>query len=533
MYSQSFQGTGRLIKLIFRQDGLKIFVWLLALISVSLAAAAAYPTVYTDEQSIQAFALTMNNPAMIAMLGPGYAMENYTATAVIFGHEMLLFTAIAVAIMNILFVGRSTRADEEDGRIEIIRSLPVGRLSYLSAAMIAAVITNMLLAVLLGCGLYALGIERMDLASSLLYGANLGALGLVFAAITALFAQLAETSRGATMFSFAALMVAYLVRAVGDVSSETLSFFSPLGWAVRTEVFVGDHWWPVLLSLAIAVVIMVVSFYLNAIRDLGSAFISARKGKEHASPFLQTPFGLNLSLQFTNIAAWAVGIFVISAAFGAVLGDLETYFADMEFIQAYLANDPGETMTEQFIMLLMAIMSMISAIPAVMTVLRLKGEEDKNRTEHFYGRAVSRTKVMGSYLLLAILVSFIMQSLVALGLWSVGTMDDALTFSTALSSALVYLPAIWIMIGLAVLFVGAAPKATGVVWFYVVFCFIIVYLGGLFDFPAWVNNISSFEHVPLIPAEDIDYMPLTMMTIISIVLTIVGFIGYNKRDIQG
>ena len=248
---------------------------------------------------------------------------------------------------------------------------------------------------------------------------------------------------------------------------------------------------------------------------------------------MQTPFGLNLSLQFTNIAAWAVGIFVISAAFGAVLGDLETYFADMEFIQAYLANDPGETMTEQFIMLLMAIMSMISAIPAVMTVLRLKGEEDKNRTEHFYGRAVSRTKVMGSYLLLAIIVSFIMQSLVALGLWSVGTMDDALTFNTAFSSALVYLPAIWIMIGLAVLFVGAAPKATGVVWFYVVFCFIIVYLGGLFDFPAWVNNISSFEHVPLIPAEDIDYMPLTMMTIISIVLTIVGFIGYNKRDIQG
>ncbi|MDR9756251.1 MAG: hypothetical protein RJR35_05830 [Thermoanaerobacterales bacterium] len=32
--------------------------------------AAAYPSFYTDEQSRLAYALTMKNPAMIAMLGP-------------------------------------------------------------------------------------------------------------------------------------------------------------------------------------------------------------------------------------------------------------------------------------------------------------------------------------------------------------------------------------------------------------------------------------------------------------------------------
>jgi ABC-2 type transport system permease protein len=225
MHSHLFKGTGRLIKLIFRQERLKIFIWLAGLIVVTLAVAAAYPNVYIDQESRLAYALTMNNPAMTAMLGPGYALEDYIKVGPILGTDMLLFTAIAVAIMNILFVGRGTRADEEDGRLELVRSLPVGRLSYLSAAMIAAIITNMLLAVLLGFGLYALKIEGIDLASSFLYGANLGAIGLVFAAFTALFAQLAETSRGATMFSFTALGVAYLVRAVGDVGNETLSFF--------------------------------------------------------------------------------------------------------------------------------------------------------------------------------------------------------------------------------------------------------------------------------------------------------------------
>ena len=82
---------------------------------------------------------------------------NYETIGSLFAHEMLLFTAIAVAIMNILLVGRSTRADEEDGRVELIRSLPVGRLAYLNGAMIVVVLTNVLLAVLIGAGISVLG----------------------------------------------------------------------------------------------------------------------------------------------------------------------------------------------------------------------------------------------------------------------------------------------------------------------------------------------------------------------------------------
>ena len=312
MYSHLFQQTGSLIKLILRQERLKIFIWLFSLVAVTLAAAAAYPSFYTDEQSRLAYALTMKNPAMIAMLGPGYAVEEYTALGPILSTDMLIFTVIAVAVMNILFVVRSTRADEEDGRLELVRSLPVGRLSYLSVSIITAVITNLLLALLIGFGLYALNIEGIDLAGSLLYGFNLGAVGLLFAVLTALFAQLAETSRGAMMLSFAALAAAYLIRAVGDVSNETLSFISPLGWAVRTDVFVGNQWWPVLLSSAAAVVLIAVSFYLNSVRDLDAGFIPAGKGREHASPFLQTLFGFTLRLQSVNIAAWG-SVFCLSA----------------------------------------------------------------------------------------------------------------------------------------------------------------------------------------------------------------------------
>ncbi|MFD1851713.1 ABC transporter permease [Oceanobacillus bengalensis] len=531
-----FKGTHSLTKFIFRQRRFKIIIWLLGLILVTLAAASAYPEMYKGDETRQAYALTMENPAMIAMLGVGYDLEDYlSSVGTLFAHEMLLFTIIAVAIMNILLVGRSTRADEEDGRIEMIRALSVGRLAYTSASMIVVVITNLLLALLTGLGLGLLGIEGFDFESSLLYGSILGVSGLLFGSITAVFAQLTETSRGTTMSSFAILIGAYLIRAIGDVSNEMLSYVSPLGWLSRTGVFADNNWGLFLLTLIVAIVILLLSFYLNAIRDLGVGFIAARKGKRHANPFLQTTFGLTLRLGRTNIVTWAIGMFAMSLSFGAVLGDLEAYFIEIEFMQAFIEEESGYTMTEQFITLLMAIMSLISVIPAVMTVLKLKGEENKFRTENYYSRAVSRTNVLGNHYFLAILVCVLMQSLVALGLWSVGQsmMDDALSFGTTFASAFVYLPAMWVVISLATLLVGSLPKLTSFVWLYVVYCFIVVYLSGILDFPEWLNNLSVFEHVPQIPAEDMNFMVMIVLGIVAIVVTVIGFMAYNRRDIAG
>ncbi|MEI3613341.1 ABC transporter permease [Pseudogracilibacillus sp. SO30301A] len=536
MVTRDFKGTKKLTAFIFRQQRFKILVWLIGLIGITLSVATAYPSIYKEEQSRQAASLTMENPAMVAMLGPGYEMEDYVySVGAMFANEMLLFTAIAVAVMSILLVGRATRGDEEDGRIEMIRALSVGRLSYASAVMIVIVITNILLAILTGIGLASLGIEGIDLEGAFLYGFILGVTGLLFGSLTAVFAQLTETSRGTTMFSFMVLIIAYFIRAIGDVSSEALSWVSPLGWTVRTGVFIDNDWWSVVILLVVAILFGLIAFYLHFIRDLGSGFIAAKKGKTHASPFLQTSFGLALRLQRTNIIAWIIGLFILSSSFGAILGDLEIYFADVELMQAFIEVESEYTLTEQFITLLMAIMSLISLVPAVMVVLKVKGEETKNLTENYYSRAISRTRILGSHFFLAVVVSFIMQSFVALGLWSVGeaVMDEAISFGTTFTSAYVYLPAIWVVVGLVIGLVGMIPKFTGLIWLYIVYCFIVVYLGDLLDFPQWMNSLSVFEYIPQIPVDDMNIMALVVLTLIAIVLTVIGFVGYNKRDIAG
>lgn len=525
--------TGRLARFTIRQDRVRTLLWFIGIAFFTWIVPIAFADLYPSQQDRDAMAETMRNPAMIAMVGPG-ELDHYTIGTMT-AHQMLLFTALVVGLMNILLVARHTRANEEDGRIEMIRALPVGRLAHLHATLSVLCGTNVVLALITGLGLYALGIESIDLEGSLLYGALLGATGFFFTGVTVLSAQLSESSRSTIGLSIAVLLIAYLVRAIGDVSSETLSWISPLGWVTKAEVYAYNHWWPVLLMVGVSAVLFASAYYLNAIRDLGAGFLPSRPGRKHASPSLRSPVGLAVRLQRTGTIAWAVGMLVLGASYGSVLGDLESFFGENEAMKQLLKPAPGLSVTEQFIPMLMVIIAVIATIPPVMAMNRLYGEERKNRIEHLLGRAVSRAQLMAGYLLIAALNGFVMLSLAAIGLWVAGTavMEDPFAFATIYGAAIVYYPAVLVMIGIATLLIGLVPKLHSLVWLYLFYTFFVLYLGGLFQFPDWVGNMSPFGYVPQLPVEDMDVMSVSLLTVAAIVFMLVGCVGYKKRDMDG
>jgi ABC-2 type transport system permease protein len=338
---------------------------------------------------------------------------------------------------------------------------------------------NIVLALVVGFGLYALQIESMNLQGSIMYGAALGVTGIFFGSLTALFAQLSENSRGTIGLSFAALIISYIIRAIGDAGMETLSWFSPLGWVLGAEVYVNNYGWPILLTVITAIVIVVFSLYLNAIRDLGSGFLPAKSG---------SPLGLSFRLQRTGIISWILGMFVLGLTYGSVLGDIESYFEGVELLEEMLIPVEGLTIAEQFLTMIISVIVLISTIPVLMTLFKLRGEENKNHSEHLLARAVSRTKLLGSYYLVSFIVGFLVLAGSVIGLWSAGNavLEDGIAFSLLFKAAMIYLPAIWIMMGVALLIYGFVPKFTGFTWIYLLFSFIVVYLGNLFQFPAWV-----------------------------------------------
>jgi len=534
MNKQAFKGTGRIARLYFRENRFKIFIWLVSLAGISWAVAAIYPSIFSTQEDLTALAVTMGNPAMEALLGPAYSIENFNVGTA-FASEMLLFTAVAVGVMNILLMISNTRTDEEEGRLEIIRSLPVGRLANLTASILMILGINLVLFLALGFGIYFIGPEAMTWGASFLYAAVQAVTGLFFAGVALITAQLAETSRGANGLALGFLILSYIVRAIGDVTSNTLSLFSPLGWTVRTEVFLGNEWWPVLALSAGFLLLTGVSFILNYRRDIFSGLLPTVKGKVHASRFLKTMPGFVWRLEKNTIITWALGLFLLSAAFGAILGDFETYFSDMEIIQEFLP-DTGTTssMVEQFTALIIAIMSLITGVPVISILFKVKKEEKLGRMEHLYSRPVSRNKVLGSYYLVAFLTTIVIQGLIGLGLYVTAdqVLAESLSFSTMMQAAFVYIPALWIFLGLATLIVGILPKGTMVVWLYVLFVFVVLYLGDIFEFPEWVNNLSAFNHIPQLPDATMDWPPMLTLSGLSILLSAVGFISYNRRDIS-
>jgi ABC-2 type transport system permease protein len=189
---------------------------------------------------------------------------------------------------------------------------------------------------------------------------------------------------------------------------------------------------------------------------------------------------------------------------------------------------------EQFIPMLMIVISLLATVPPVMSMNKLRGEEKKERIFHLLSRTVSRTKLLGSYFIISIVNGFVMISLAALGLWSAGNavVEGGLSFEMIFGAALSYYPAMLVMISIAVFLMGYLPKLASMIWLYVFYSFIVLYLGGLFQFSDWIGNISPYGHVPQTPIEDFSFMPLLLLCMIAFVLTVAGFIGFNKRDIE-
>lgn len=527
-----FDGTGTLMRFMLRRDRLRLPIWLLSFTAATAIIALTFVGLYQNAEERQAMAQTLENPAMVAMVGPGYGITNYTVGAMT-AHEMLLITAVVVGLMSILLVIRHTRTDEEDGRIEMVRSLPVGRLANVSSILLLLIGVNVVLALLVAGSLTVLSIDSIDLNGSLIYGSALGASGILFAAIAALCAQLFSNARSALGLSIAVLLLMYITRAVGDVTNETISWFSPLSWVLRSEAFVNNYWWPILLTLAVAFLFMVLALYLNAIRDLDSGFFASRGGKEEASTLLLSPFGLVFRLQRTGLISWGVGLLLIGISYGSILGELESFFDEIELIQQLIVKVEGFSLVEQFIPMLMSVMAILGAIPALMAILKLKTEEKNDRLEHILSRAVSRNHLMVSYLVMAILSGVIMLSLASLGLGIAGNavMEEKFSMGMLYGAALAYLPAICVMIGLTVVLLGWTPRLTNGIWLYLAFSFFVIYLGGLFQFPDWVEKLTPFGFVAKMPIEEMNYMNAIVLIGVAMVFVVVGMIGFNRRDI--
>lgn len=213
---------------------------------------------------------------MRAMYGPAFDLTSaggFTASRI--GG----FAAAFIALMSLLAVVRHTRAEEEAGRLELLRSAVVGRHAPLAAALLVTIGANVVLAAIVIIGLIS---ENVPLAGALALGLGFVGCGIVFAGIGAVTAQISENARPARGMAASVLGVAYLLRAVGDGSDTApwLSWLSPVGWTQQTRAFAGERWWALGIPLVVGAALIALGVSLEARRDFGAGLRPSALGPE-------------------------------------------------------------------------------------------------------------------------------------------------------------------------------------------------------------------------------------------------------------
>ncbi len=524
--------TKEYLNFIIRRERIMSSVWLAALTVSAWLLAAIYPTLFPDEISTQGMLATLNNPSMIAMMGPVYGLDSMTP-AIILAQNCLIWFAIVVIVMNIFFVNRHTRADEELGRQEMLIALPIGRLSISLSMITLSFILNITVAVLIALFTLIANIEGANLIGALTYGLSIGMQGFLFAMLTLLSAQLFSTTRTTMGVAFALMGVFYMLRAYGDINENLMSYISPIGLGLKVEAFYSNNFIPVIILFAEAVVIAAAALWINTRRDVGMGVFPARKGKAYASKYLQTPIGFVWRLLRGSFWAWAAGIFVIAASYGSVIGELDNFIRGNDAIKQILEGTLGaSTLIDSYIALLGYLMALLISIPLINCINRFCTEEKRGRLEQIIATSVSRKTVFGSFILIATLESIILSLFSVLGLYATTYSSELVTFATLTKATFVYLPALFLMFSLSVFLVGLLPKLRSLVWIVFGYSLITFYFGRFFSISEIALKLSPFDNIPQLPVQEFSVIPLIVTCIIAIGLCVMGIIGVGKRDIN-
>lgn len=527
-------GLGTLIRFNLRRDRIRIPVWVAALAFGAIATANSFAELYATPASRAASAATMNTPAGLAMTGPQEYLADYNFGAMM-GHQMLGFMGIMVGLMSVLVLVRHTRAEEETGRAELVRAGIVGRHAHMAAALIVVGAANLALALLLTVGLGGLGMDGITWSGSLLYGAAHAAMGIVFAGVAAVTVQISQHSRGASGMAMAVIGLAYVLRAAGDIGDGALSWLSPIGWAQATYVYVESRWWPLLLAVAAAAVLIAVAMNLSTRRDVGLGLRSPRPGAAGASTVLTKPLGFALRLHRGMLIGFMVGLFLFGVMYGAILDQVEKMLDSLPAqMRDSIAGIGGQTIVESFASMILVILAIISSVYVVVAVSRLRAEENAGRAEPVLATALPRTQWVISHLAVALMggAAVMISAGVGLGLAGAISTGDTGLLPKLLGAAVAYVPALWVTAGIATVLFGWLPRASMLAWAVVVYAFIVGYLGQILQFPGWMSNLSPFGHVPRLPAADFTATPIVILTVVAAGLVTAGIVGFRRRDLE-
>lgn len=535
-----FARTGRLTGLALRRDRFRILIWILVLVGLMIGVAFKFTDIFGTQHEIAAIKDTLKSPAMVALLG-AFKFTNNPSTAQIFSTEMVVFMTITQIIMNIMLGVHATRGEEDEGITELIRSRAVGQLAPLSAAALELVIVNALVAILYGIGLGFSDMHGITTEGNWAVAIGLAAVSLAFGLLALLTAQLTDHSASATGLTYALFGLAYIVRMMTDVQNPDYTWWSPLGWVEKISPYHHPNWLPVVLALLLALILFILAAIINLQRDLNAGAIATRPGRRIASAFLRGPVSLLWRREHNVIIGWIIGLAILAMTYGSIynsVGDmLKTNPTMQQVFGSNVLHEANHAMLVSFTSTLVILMAALAAIPGIQLVYKLYSDETNGWLESLYARPLSRTRLFFGYVgtgLLSSIVAFgvAISTLILVGNATLSHPKDGLTTFELWQSIWGQLPAVLVFIGIATAIIGWWPRIRALNWLYLGLGFITLYMGGMLKLPKWAQHLSPLGWMNKVPSHDVEWANFSWMLVLSLVLILIGWWGYRRRDLH-
>jgi ABC-2 type transport system permease protein len=530
----AFAGTGGLLRLALRRDRIRIPVWAVGSALLLVAVASSWDRLYpTDADRLNLAQSLAGDPTLRSILGPIF---DPLSTGGLTAWRAGTSTALVLALVVSFLVVRHSRADEAEGRMELVLGAAVGRAAPLAAAILSGAALLGLFAVVAALLLSALG---LGVAGSVALASTVAAAALVFAGVASLTAQIARTSRGANGLAGLVVAVAFAVTAFGNGQDGTspLVWATPFGWMQQTRAYADERWWLIGLSLVVAAALALAGLHVAARRDLGDGLVAQRRGRRSAPSWIAGPVALAWRLDRTYLVVWLIAV----AALGALEGSMLTTSVqlvegnpEMVAILEKIAGGPAD-LRDLFLVTMTGLFGLIAAGFGITTALRLRAEEEDGRAELVLSTARSRVQWLLGHGSTALVGSTLILVVGGLSLGAVFGASDGDVVGQAwramLASALMA-PAVWLVVAIPIALVGTLPRwAAPVAWLVLVWCVLAGYFGQVLGLPDWLQQSTPFGHVPLWPAQPMSWTPLVVLALLAAAVLAAGIAGIRRRDL--
>lgn len=519
--SGRLRGTGLLLGFALRRDRVLLTAWLVVLVATVAASAAATGPLYASTADRVAAAEAINaSPAVVALYGP---ILDTSSLGELSMTKMTVLYAVFVAFLSVVLVRRHTRVEEESGRAEVVGATAVGADAPTAAAVLEAVLASVVLGVLVALADVACG---LPVAGSVLFAASWTGIGMVGTGVALLAAQVSSSARTVGFLASVAIGLLYLLRAVGDLSAEWLSWLTPFGWGTRLSAWSEPRVWLLAAYPLLAVVLVAGAVALRRRRDLGAGVLPDRPGPAEGSPRLRDAAALVWRQQGTALVGWTVGAAVLGVLMGSIvptIGDMLDTDATRGVVEAM--GGVG-ALQDALVFALASVVAVVVTCFGIAAVTRAAGDEHDGRTETVLATATSR-----SALLLALAGAALAGTTWLLLVSGVATAIGRGDGLAAVGASLAQAPAVWVVLGVALLLLSVRSRWAVAGWAVLVACVTLGQVGAALELPGWVLGLSPYHHVPKYPSEAFAWPPELALTVVAALAVSGAWWRYRSRDI--